>query len=86
MLTQRHETVRLAPALGAEVRRVDKDAGKITLRHGPLPQLDMPTGMTMIYRMKDPAMLDRVAVGDTVIFTADRIDGQFTVTGIEKKR
>jgi Cu/Ag efflux protein CusF len=66
-----------------EVRKVDKDAQKITLRHGPLPDLDMPKPMTMVYRVKDPAMLDRVKAGDKVKFEAEKIAGAFTVTKIE---
>ena len=71
-----------APMTDAEVRKVDKDAGKITLRHGPIPHLDMP-GMTMVFRAKDPAMLDRVKARDKVRFSADREGGQFTITKIE---
>ncbi len=68
-----------------EVRKVDKDAGKLTLRHGPIPNLDMPQ-MTMVFRVKDPAMLDRVKAGDKVRFAADRVGGQFTVVEIEPMR
>jgi Cu(I)/Ag(I) efflux system protein CusF len=70
------------PADG-EVRRVDKDAQKITIRHGPLPSLDMPQPMTMVYRVKDAALLDRVKAGDKVKFEAEKIGGAFTVTKIE---
>ena len=69
-----------------EVRRVDKDAQKLTIRHGPMPQLDMPDPMTMVYRVKDPALLDRVKAGDKVRFAAEKIDGNFTVTAIEPAR
>jgi Cu/Ag efflux protein CusF len=69
-----------------EVRKVDKDAQKITLRHGPLPDLDMPKPMTMVYRVKDPAMLDRVKAGDKVKFEAEKIGGAFTVTKIDPLR
>jgi Cu/Ag efflux protein CusF len=69
-----------------EVRKVDKDAQKITLRHGPLPGLDMPKPMTMVYRVKDPAMLDQVKAGDKVKFEAEKIAGAFTVTKIEPVR
>ena len=65
-----------------EVRKVDKEAGKLTLRHGPLPHLDMGA-MTMVFRVSDPAMLDQVKTGDKVRFTADKVNGQFTVTRIE---
>ena len=62
-----------------EVRKVDKDAKKITLRHGPIQNLDMPA-MTMVFRSKDPAMLDKVKAGDSIRFKADKLDGVFTVT------
>ena len=74
------------PFADGEVRRVDKDAQKITVRHGPLPQLDMPQPMTMVYRVKDPAMLDRVKAGDKVKFQAEKINGAFTLTAIEPAR
>lgn len=65
-----------------EVRKVDKDAKKITLRHGPIPNIDMPP-MTMVFQVKDPAMLDKVSAGDKVKFSAEKIGGAYTVTGIE---
>ena len=73
-------TAQAEPADG-EVRRVDKDAQKITIRHGPLPSLDMPA-MTMVYHVKDPAMLDQVKAGDKIQFDAEKVDGAFTVTKI----
>jgi Cu(I)/Ag(I) efflux system periplasmic protein CusF len=65
-----------------EVRRLDKGAGKITLKHGPIANLDMPS-MSMVFVVKDRAMLDRVKEGDTVRFKADKIQGAYTVTEIE---
>lgn len=65
-----------------EVRKVDKQAKKITLRHGPLANLDMPA-MTMVFQVKDPAMLDQVKHGDKVKFQAEKVNGAFTVTRIE---
>ena len=65
-----------------EVRRVDKDAKKITIKHGPLDKLDMPA-MTMVFQVKDPEMLERVKAGDKVKFEAEKIGGAFTVTKIE---
>jgi len=67
-----------------EVRKVSKDAGKITIRHGELKNLDMPP-MTMVFRVTDVAMLDQVKPGDKVSFVADKVGGQFTVMHIEKK-
>ena len=66
----------------AEVRKVDKPAGKITLKHGPIPNIEMPP-MTMVFNAAEPAMLDRVKAGDKVRFTADKVGGQYTVTRIE---
>ena len=65
-----------------EVRKVDKDARKITLRHREIKKLDMPA-MTMVFRVKDPALLDKVKVGDKVKFKAEGTGGAFTVTEIE---
>ena len=65
-----------------EVRKVDKDAKKITIKHGPIQNLDMPA-MTMVFQVKDPAMLDKVKAGDKVQFQAEKLDGAFTVTGME---
>jgi Cu/Ag efflux protein CusF len=72
-----------APTLAdGEVRKVDKEAKKITLKHGPITNLDMPA-MTMVFQVKDPAMLDQVKAGDKVRFQAEKIGGAFTVTRIE---
>ena len=73
-----------APSLAdAEVRRIDKDAGKITLKHGPIKSLDMPP-MTMVFQVQDKALLDKVKAGDKVKFTAiQSAGGAYTVTSIE---
>ena len=65
-----------------EVRKVDKEAKKITIRHGPLQNLDMPA-MTMVFQVTDPAMLEQVKPGDKVKFRAEKVSGAFTVTKIE---
>ena len=65
-----------------EVRKVDMDNKKLTLRHGEIKNLDMP-GMTMVFHVKDPAMLGKVKAGDKVRFTAEKVDGAFTITRIE---
>jgi Cu/Ag efflux protein CusF len=64
------------------VRKIDPGQGKITLRHGAIG--DMPA-MTMVYRVKDKAMLDGLKPGDTVLFSAEKIDGADTVTAISRK-
>jgi len=68
-----------------EVRKVDKEAGKLTLRHSPIESLDMPA-MTMVFRVADHKMLESVKEGDKVRFTAARIDGALTLTKIESTR
>jgi Cu/Ag efflux protein CusF len=65
-----------------EVRKVDKDAKKITIKHGPIPNLEMPA-MTMVFQVKDPAMLEQVKPGDKVKFEAQKLGGAFTVTRID---
>ena len=64
-----------------EVRKVDKDAKKITIKHGPIQGLDMPA-MTMVFRVKDPALLEKVKAGDKVKFEVQKLGGAFTVTNI----
>ena len=65
-----------------EIRKVDKDAKKITIKHGPLENLDMPP-MTMVFRVKDPSMLEQVKAGEKVKFQAEKIDGQLTLVRLE---
>lgn len=64
------------------VKKVDQAQGKLTLKHGPLANLEMP-GMTMIFRVQDANWLDQVKPGDTIRFLADRVNGVFTVTTLE---
>ena len=65
-----------------EVRRIDKDANKLTLRHGRIENLGMPP-MTMVFQVKDPALLDKVKVGDKVKFQAEKIAGGYALTHVE---
>ena len=71
-----------APAPAAlsegEVRKVDKEAGKVTIKHGPLVNLEMPA-MTMVFRVRDREMLDKVRAGDSIRFRAENVDGGFTI-------
>ena len=69
------------PTVEGEVRKVDAEAQKITLRHGEIPNIGMDA-MTMVFRVKDPALLARVKPGDKVRFTADRVEGALTVLSI----
>lgn len=71
-----------APSTEGEVRKVDKEQGKVTLKHGPIASLDMP-GMTMVFKVADPKMLDTIKQGDKVKFAADNVNGALTVTAIE---
>ncbi len=65
-----------------EVRKVDKDAKKITIKHGPLANLDMPA-MTMVFQVKDPALLEQAKPGDKVKFRAEKSGGGYVVTQLE---
>jgi Cu/Ag efflux protein CusF len=67
------------------VKKIDKDLGKVTIRHGPIENLGMPQ-MTMVFRVKDPAMLDRLKEGDQIRFVAEKVDGAFTVMRVEPER
>jgi Cu(I)/Ag(I) efflux system protein CusF len=75
-----------ADMVDGQVTKIDESAGKITLKHGPIKKLDMDEGMTMVFKAQDPAMLKSVKVGDKVKFDADRVNGQFTVTKIQKAK
>ena len=74
-----------ALAVDGEVTKVDDAQGKITIKHGPITNLDMPA-MTMVFKAGDPAMIKQVKVGDKVKFEADKVNGQITVTKIEKAK
>jgi Cu(I)/Ag(I) efflux system protein CusF len=78
-----HATPAQAVALSdGEVRKVDTDAKKITIRHGPIANLDMP-GMTMVFQVKEPAMLNVVKSGDKIKFRAEKVGGAYIVTQVE---
>lgn len=80
-VSMNHEAMSTMQSDGV-VRKVDKRQGKLTLRHGPLENLDMPA-MTMVFRVTEPAWLDQVKPGDNVRFHADRVNGMLTVTSID---
>lgn len=73
-------------AISGEIRKIDENAGKVTLKHGPAKSLGMEEGMTMVYRVKDPAMLKQVKVGDQVKFEAESADGGYVVTKLQKQK
>jgi Cu(I)/Ag(I) efflux system periplasmic protein CusF len=72
--------------IAGQVINVDRSAGKITIKHGPIRKLGMNQGMTMVFKAQDPAMLTAVKAGEKVKFDADAVNGEFTVTRIEKAR
>ena len=71
-----------ANMIDAEVRKVDKDTKKITLKHGEITNLEMPA-MTMVFQVKDAALLDKVKAGDKVKFKAEKLGSGYAVTQIE---
>jgi Cu/Ag efflux protein CusF len=71
--------------IDGEVRKIDKAADKITLKHGAVPRFDMPP-MTMVYRVKDKAMLGELKLGDKVKFDLDSAGGEITVLRAEKAK
>jgi len=71
------------PTAEAEVRRIDLQAGKVSLKHGDIPNLDMPP-MTMVFQVKDATWLQQIKVGDKVRFTADKVNGAYTVMSLER--
>lgn len=70
------------PWAEAEIRRIDAAAGKISLKHGEIKNLDMPP-MTMVFQLQDKALLGQLKAGDRVRFQADKINGSYTVLAIE---
>ena len=75
-----------ADAITGEVKKIDEGAGKITLKHGAAKSLGMDEGMTMVYRVKDPAMLRQLKVGDKVTFEAEEAASGYTVTKLQKSK
>ncbi len=73
--------------VSGEVKKIDESAGKITLKHGPIKNLDMDeASMTMVFRVQDAAMLKQVKVGDKVQFEAERASGGITITKMQKAK
>ena len=65
-----------------EIRKVDLDSKKITIKHGEIKHLDMP-GMTMVFQVKDPALLEKAKAGDKIRFKAEKAGGAMVVTEIQ---
>jgi Cu/Ag efflux protein CusF len=72
--------------VSGQVIKVDQSAKKITIKHGPIPKLDMAEGMTMVYAAPDPKMLTAVKAGDKVKFEIEEVNGQYRLTKIEKSK
>src|SRR5262245_31930600 len=71
--------------VNGEVTKVDQSANKVTVKHGPIPNLGMnEPSMTMVFPVQDPQMLRKVKPGDKIKFTADRLNGTITITKIQK--
>lgn len=71
------------PSVKGEIKKVDTSAGKVTIKHDAIPNLEMD-GMTMVFKAADPAMLTGLNAGDKINFQADKVNGQITVVKIEK--
>lgn len=73
--------------VNGEVKKIDETAGRITLKHGAIKNLGMDEdGMTMVFRVQDPAMLKQVKVGDKVQFEAERANAGITITQLQKAK
>jgi len=75
-----------ADLIDGQVMKVDQSAGKITIKHGPAKRLGMDQGMTMVYKAQDPEMLKTLKAGNKIKFDAEQVNGQYTVTKIEKSK
>jgi Cu/Ag efflux protein CusF len=74
-----------APQVAGTVTKIDASAEKITIRHAPIPNLDMGE-MTMVFKAASPDLLKLVKPGDKISFTAERVNGQLSVTAISKAK
>jgi Cu/Ag efflux protein CusF len=72
--------------IDGQLTKVDQSARKLTIKHGPIPKLDMDEGMTMVFAVAQPSMLTVAKAGDRIKFDAERVNGQLTVTKIEKAK
>lgn len=78
------ETSSTSETVEGKVTKINESAQKITIKHGPIKKFEMEDGMTMVFKAQDPEMLKTVKPGDKVTFVPERINGQFTITKIEK--
>ncbi len=70
------------PTSHGEVTKIDARRNRVTVKHGPLANLDMP-GMTMVFEVAEPSMIENLSVGRSISFTADRVKGKLTIVEIE---
>ena len=75
----------VAQEVSGTVKKIDEAQGKLTIDHGPIKKLDMDA-MSMVFRAGDPAMLKGLKSGDRIKFDADRVNGQITVTKLQKTK
>ena len=73
------------PTVQGEIKKVDASAGKMTIKHAAIPNLDMDA-MSMVFKAGDPSILAGVKPGDKIMFTADKVNGQLTVMKVEKAK
>lgn len=77
------EETKSLPMINGQVKKVDESAGKMTIKHDAITNLDMGA-MTMVFKANDPAMLKTVKPGEKIKFSADKVNGQITVMRLEK--
>ena len=73
------------PMINGQVKKIDESAGKITIKHDEITNLDM-SAMTMVFKANDPAILKNMKPGDKIKFSADKVNGQLTVMVVEKAK
>ncbi len=76
------DTAQMASMTDGEIRKIDKDAGKVTIKHGEIKNLDMPA-MTMVFVAKEKSLLDKIQTGDKVKFAVISESGKMVVTDIK---
>jgi Cu(I)/Ag(I) efflux system protein CusF len=81
-----HGALAQSALIDGQVIKVDPSAGNITIKHGPIKKLDMDQGMTMVFHAQDPTLLNGVKAGEKIKFDVDSVNGQITVTKIEKSK
>lgn len=72
------------PQVPGVIKKIQAERGKVTIKHGDIPNLEMP-GMTMVFEVADPSMIETIAVGDNVLFTVTRERGVFIIQWIERQ-